>query len=54
MVKRVESLAIDPHLVRKYAEATFSLDRMVDQYILLYEEITSEGRKVASPESAVA
>jgi glycosyltransferase involved in cell wall biosynthesis len=39
MVMRVKNLAIPAETIRSYTEQNFTLDRMVDQYVQLYEEI---------------
>ncbi len=54
MASRVKSLAFDAHQVRAFAEENFSLDRMVDDYIRLYTEITAVPQDVDRPEGAVA
>jgi len=38
MVKRVKNLAIDAGTVRHYVEENFSLDKIVREYVKLYED----------------
>lgn len=38
MAERAKNLNIDPALVRRYVEENFSIERMVRQYIALYQE----------------
>ncbi|HVO62226.1 MAG TPA: glycosyltransferase family 4 protein [Terriglobales bacterium] len=42
MVKRVGELHFEPKAVRRYVEDNFSLDRMVRNYLTLYEEALKE------------
>ncbi|MGH9586282.1 MAG: glycosyltransferase family 4 protein [Acidobacteriaceae bacterium] len=39
MVEAVQTLNIEPRMVREYAKANFSVDAMVDQYIALYDSL---------------
>jgi glycosyltransferase involved in cell wall biosynthesis len=39
MVESVQTLNLPPHTVRRYAEANFSLDTMVERYIALYDSL---------------
>ena len=45
MVKRVGELHFDPTAVRQYVEDNFSLDRMVRNYLALYEDAVREARE---------
>ena len=50
MVKRVGELHFDPKAVRQYVEDNFSLQRMVSNYLALYEDAlreSEEGKRVA-------
>jgi glycosyltransferase involved in cell wall biosynthesis len=38
MTKRVRDLRIEPATVRRYVEQNYSIDRMVDKYVALYED----------------
>lgn len=41
LAKRAQTLKIDPALVRRYVEENFSIERMVRNYLSLYEEAMS-------------
>jgi glycosyltransferase involved in cell wall biosynthesis len=45
MVKRVGELNFEPRAVRKYVEDNFSLERMVNKYIALYDDALKEARE---------
>ena len=50
MAKRVGELHFEPKAVRQYVEDNFSLQRMVANYLALYEDAlreTAEGKRVA-------
>jgi len=51
MVSRARNLDIPPRLVREYAEQNFSVARMVDDYVKLYERVVADQ---AAQEQAVA
>jgi glycosyltransferase involved in cell wall biosynthesis len=42
MAQAVMNLKIDPALVRRYVEENFSIEKMVRQYIALYQEALNE------------
>jgi glycosyltransferase involved in cell wall biosynthesis len=42
MAERVMNLNIDPALVRRYVEENFSIEKMVREYIVLYQEALEE------------
>jgi len=44
MVECVSNLKLDPAGVRRYVEENFSIDRMVNSYLKLYEDALSESR----------
>jgi glycosyltransferase involved in cell wall biosynthesis len=44
MVERVSNLELDPAGVRQYVKENFSIDRMVNGYLKLYEEVLSQAR----------
>jgi glycosyltransferase involved in cell wall biosynthesis len=43
MAEAVMNLNIDPAVVRRYVEENFSIEKMVRQYITLYQEAFNEG-----------
>ena len=50
----VKKLDLAPALVRKHVEENFSVERMVDDYILLYSQLLSPGQSEMEPERSVA
>jgi glycosyltransferase involved in cell wall biosynthesis len=48
------TLRINPRLVRSYVEESFSIERMVDDYVRLYSDIASGGKAAIEPERIVA
>jgi glycosyltransferase involved in cell wall biosynthesis len=49
-----KKLELDAESIREYAQENFSVERMVNDYIQLYSEITSEGQRGADVERVVA
>jgi glycosyltransferase involved in cell wall biosynthesis len=49
MAERVRNLNIDPMSVRRYVEENFSIEKMVRQYMDLYQEALNES---SSPRAA--
>ena len=49
-----KNLNLAPALVRKHVEENFSVERMVDDYILLYSQLLSSGQSEMEPERSVA
>ena len=49
-----KNLTLAPALVRKHVEENFSVERMVDDYILLYSQLLSSGQSEMEPERSVA
>ena len=49
-----KNLDLAPAIVRKHVEENFSVERMVDDYILLYSQLLSPGQSEAEPERIVA
>ena len=53
MSERAQNVGIEPSTVQEYVRETFSLDRMADQYLELYQQIAAEAEP-APGETAVA
>ena len=53
MSRRALNVGIDPSVVQDYVRTNFSLDKMTDRYLELYQEITAEAEPAAG-EPAVA
>ena len=53
MSERAQNVGIEPSTVQEYVQETFSLDRMADQYLELYQQIAAEAEP-APGETAVA
>jgi glycosyltransferase involved in cell wall biosynthesis len=49
-----KKLELDAESIREYAQENFSVERMVNDYIQLYSEIISEGKRGADVERVVA
>jgi glycosyltransferase involved in cell wall biosynthesis len=49
LVRHVQTLDINPHIVRRYVEENFSIERMVRSYLTLYKEVLGDAgsRQVA-------
>jgi glycosyltransferase involved in cell wall biosynthesis len=49
LAKRAKEIQLSPHIIREYVEKNFSLERMVSEYAVLYEEARSHNanRKIA-------
>jgi len=45
LAKRAKQIQIPPRIIRNYVEKNFSLERMVAEYALVYEEARSHGAK---------
>jgi glycosyltransferase involved in cell wall biosynthesis len=55
MVRRIKEInQFDPVAVRRYAEHTFSLDRMVQQYAALYDRVLAKGAEARENDRIVA
>jgi glycosyltransferase involved in cell wall biosynthesis len=44
MSQRARNVAIDPTVVQEYVSENFSLDRMADRYLELYQQIAAEAQ----------
>ena len=42
MVKRLQNLALDPANIRQYVAANFSVEKMVEEYVKVYEKLLAE------------
>jgi glycosyltransferase involved in cell wall biosynthesis len=53
MAQRARNIGIDPSVVQEYVRDNFSLDRMADRYLELYQQIAAEAEP-APGETAAA
>jgi hypothetical protein len=49
MVEAVKTIHLGSHLVRRYVEANFSVDTMVDHYIALYDTLLRPTLPIVKP-----